>query len=85
MTKKRVKKAHEADVISDLPGAAERLGLPEGSFDGDVEDECIGQARGRLRALNDGGLRGQLEFLLGAGYSAERLRDLMRYYAEGGG
>jgi hypothetical protein len=76
MARKRTRDT--ADVVSDLLELADRLGLPDGAFDGEVSDTCHYEAENEARRINGGPLIGQFEFLLEHGWPAGRLSELIR-------
>jgi hypothetical protein len=77
---RRADPEHKADVVSDLLELAQRLDLPSGSLDEEVEDECRAGAKILAQNINGGSLMGQLEFLWEHGYGKNRLAQLIREY-----
>jgi hypothetical protein len=80
MAKKKKKRDYTpdmADIISDLLEFAESVNLPDGFFDGDVQDECDSEAKLNAEAINQQSLMVQLEYLYEHGWEPARLKELM--------
>ncbi len=68
----------DPDDVSDLLELAQQVNLPDGFFDGDVQDECESDAKILAKKINSGTLMEQLEFLIEHGYQKGRLEELIR-------
>lgn len=70
--------ARKTPGISELLKLAKERNLPEGFFDGDIEDECFCEAKEKAKSINKKGLEIQLEYLLNQGYEIGRLKELIK-------
>ncbi len=67
-----------AQQIEDLVALARDANLPEGAFDGDIEDACNMEALMMMEETKESNLRDQLEFLHQHGFQIGRLAELIR-------
>jgi hypothetical protein len=80
--KRKTLTVKDADTVGDLVTLAQELGVPDHTFEDDVEDECKDEALEKARVINEGGFLGQLEYLLESGYSMSRLEEIIREAAK---
>jgi len=81
MKRKPGKKICIADAVSELLEIANLLTLPDGAFDGEIDDECAENASRQAEKIKGSVLMEQLEFLLAQGFAPSRLKQLIEEYA----
>ncbi len=75
----RRKTKDPADVLSEILEAAQKR-VPDDFFDGDIEDELVCAAKDEARKMSDKLLIEKIEWLLEAGYSPSRLKEMIKDY-----
>ena len=80
MAKKQKKTATES--LEDLVEYAHKLRLPDGAFDGDLQDAADMDAELAYETVKDAVLLEQLEFLYLRGWQLVRLKEMIKELAE---
>lgn len=64
-------------TVDELVEYAQQLGLDDESLGDEVEDASQCAAELARETAMDGGLRGQIKYLLGEGYDSDRLSEIL--------
>lgn len=82
MPRKKKAAPVETLTLSKLCKIAEEIGLPEGVFDGDLEDACDDEAELMKENIKSDTLYEQLEFLYLHGFQLNRLEQMIHGLAK---